>query len=94
MFIITLRFANKERAPALMDRHNAWIKPGFDDGVFLLVGSIRPDGGGVIMAHNAPRAAVEARVQSDPFVAGGVVHADIVEIAPNRTEDRLGFLKV
>lgn len=66
MFIITLRFANKERAPALMDRHNAWVKQGFDDGVFLLVGSIRPDGGGVIMAHNAPRAAIEARVQSDP----------------------------
>ncbi len=26
-----------------MDEHNAWIKQGFDDGVFLLVGSLQPN---------------------------------------------------
>ena len=39
MFVISLRFADKAKAASLMDGHNAWIQRGFDDGVFLLVGS-------------------------------------------------------
>ena len=39
MFIINLRFAqNKEKASAFMQEHNQWIKRGFDDKVFLMVG--------------------------------------------------------
>lgn len=93
MFVITLRFADKTKAPQLMDGHNAWIKRGFDDGVFLLVGSLQPNSGGVIFAHNMPFADIDARVRSDPFVAEGVVNAEIVEIAPARTDERLAFLK-
>lgn len=93
MFIVTLRFADKTKAPQFMDGHNAWIKRGFDDGVFLLVGGLQPNAGGAILAHNASRADVEARVQEDPFVAEGVVEADILEIAPGRTDERLAFLK-
>ena len=93
MFIITLRFADKTKAPQFMDEHNAWIKRGFDDGVFLLIGSLQPNAGGAIFAHNTSRAEVETRVQQDPFVVQGVVSADILEIAPGRTDDRLAFLK-
>lgn len=93
MFIVTLRFTDKTKAPQLMDSHNAWIKRGFDDGIFLLVGSLQPNAGGAILAHNISRAAIEACVQEDPFVAEGVVTADILEIAPGRTDDRLAFLK-
>ncbi|MBN9064616.1 MAG: hypothetical protein BGP06_13060 [Rhizobiales bacterium 65-9] len=93
MFVITLRFADKTKAPPLMDRHNAWIKRGFDEGVFLLVGSLQPNAGGAILAHNASFAEIEARVQDDPFVAQGVVSAEILDIAPARTDDRLAFLK-
>jgi uncharacterized protein YciI len=94
MFVITLRFADKTKAPPLMDGHNAWIKRGFDDGVFLLVGGLQPNAGGAVLAHNASRAEIEARVQEDPFVAEGVVQAEIVEITPGRTDERLAFLKV
>lgn len=94
MFVITLRFADKTKAPQLMDGHNAWIKRGFDDGVFLLVGGLQPNAGGAVLAHNASRAEIEARVQEDPFVAEGVVQAEIVEITPGRTDERLAFLKV
>lgn len=94
MLIITLRFADKTKASQLMDGHNAWIKRGFDDGVFLLVGSLQPNAGGVILAHNATPEAIDARVQDDPFVAEGVVSAEILTIAPGRTDDRLAFLKV
>jgi len=93
MFAITLRFADKGKASPLMDGHNAWIKRGFDDGVFLLVGSLQPAGGGMILAHGESREAIEARVQADPFVAEGVVRAEILAVAPGRTDERLAFLK-
>jgi uncharacterized protein YciI len=93
MFVVTLKFADKTKAPALMDAHNAWIQRGFDDGVFLLVGGIQPSLGGAILAHGAARNEVEARVREDPFVAEGVVVAEILEIAPGRVDPRLAFLK-
>lgn len=93
MFVITLRFADKTKASHFMDGHNAWIKQGFDDGVFLLVGSLSPNAGGVILAHNASAEEIEARIEDDPFVAEGVVSAEILAIAPGRADDRLAFLK-
>ena len=95
MFVVTLKFsANKAKAPALMEGHNAWLKRGFDEGIFLLSGSIQPSAGGAVLAHNTSRADLETRVRQDPFVVENVVNADILEIAPGRTDDRLAFLKV
>lgn len=93
MFVITLHFADKTKAPQFMEGHNAWIKRGFDDGVFLLVGSLQPNAGGAILAHNASPEQIKARVQDDPFVTEGVVSAEILAIAPGRTDERLAFLK-
>ncbi|UYN95657.1 MAG: hypothetical protein KIT25_01530 [Enhydrobacter sp.] len=93
MHVITLRFADKSKAPQFMDAHNAWIKRGFDDGVFLLTGSLQPNAGGMILAHNASREEIEARVQDDPFVAEGVVDAEILAVTPGRADERLAFLK-
>jgi len=93
MFIVTLRFADKTKAPQFMDGHNAWISRGFDDGVFLLVGSLQPNAGGAILAHNASPEEIEARVQEDPFVAEGIVSAQILAVTPGRTDERLTFLK-
>ncbi|MGN7956917.1 YciI family protein [Agrobacterium tumefaciens] len=93
MYAITLRFADRSKAPKFMDAHNDWIRRGFDEGVFLLVGSLQPNAGGAILAHNASRAEIEARIKDDPFVAEGVVSADILEFTPGRTDERLDFLK-
>lgn len=93
MFIVTLTFADKAKAPQFMDGHNAWIKRGFDEGVFLVTGSLQPNAGGAILAHTISRSDLEARVQEDPFVAQGVVSADILEITPGRVDERLAFLK-
>lgn len=93
MFIIFLKFAdNKSKAGQLMEGHNAWIKRGFDDGVFLLVGSLQPNLGGSVVAHNTSFAELQARVDSDPFVAEQVVTAEIMEINPSKTDPRLNFL--
>lgn len=94
MFLVTLRFsANKAKAAAFMEGHNAWIQRGFNDGIFLLTGNLQPSAGGAVLAHNVSRADLESRVKDDPFVAEDVVSAEIVEITPGRTDERLSFLK-
>jgi uncharacterized protein YciI len=94
MFVVTLKFSNnKGQSSQFMDGHKAWIKRGFDDGVFLLVGNLQPGLGGAIVAHQTSLPELQARVNGDPFVAENVVSADILEIAPSRTDDRLEFLR-
>ncbi|VAX01956.1 hypothetical protein MNBD_GAMMA22-2579 [hydrothermal vent metagenome] len=93
MFIITLKFSsNKARASQFMEGHNQWIEQGINDDVFLLVGSLQPNLGGVVMAHNTSLSELETRVNSDPFVVEDVVSAKIIEITPTKTDKRLGFL--
>lgn len=75
-----------------MDCHNAWISCGFDDGVFLLVGSLQPNLGGGIVAHNTTLSDLQSRVNNDPFVAENVVSAEILEITPAKVDKRLNFL--
>ena len=94
MFIVSLRFSeNKSQAGQYMEAHNAWIQQGFDDGIFLLVGSIQPNLGGAVVAHNTTRDDLEKRVALDPFVAQGVVSAEVMEITPARLDERLRFLQ-
>ena len=93
MFVVLLKFAaDKARAGEFMDAHKAWIKRGFDDGVFLMAGSLQPQLGGAIMAHNTSLPDLQGRVNEDPFVAENIVSADIHEITPAKTDERLGFL--
>lgn len=93
MFVVTLKFSdNKARAGELMDAHKTWIKQGFDQGLFLMVGSLQPNMGGGIIAHNTTREHLETFVSEDPFVAEGVVSAEILEITPARLDERLEFL--
>lgn len=93
MFVVLLRFSrNKGQAGRLMQDHKEWIKRGFDDGVFLVVGSLQPNLGGAIVAHDTSLPDLEQRVNEDPFVAEGVVSAEILEIAPSKADERLEFL--
>jgi uncharacterized protein YciI len=93
MFIVLLRFSsNESQASQFMERHNEWIKRGFDDGVFLLVGSLRPNLGGGIVAHNTSLSELHSRVNDDPFVAENIVSAEILEISPSKSDGRMAFL--
>ena len=93
MFIVLLRFSdNKGKAGEFMDGHKDWIKRGYEDGVFLLTGSLQPGLGGGILAHNTSRAELESRVEADPFVAENVVAAEILELDPSNAEPRLDVL--
>lgn len=75
-----------------MDAHKEWIKQGFDDGVFLVVGSLQPNLGGGIIAHDTSLSDLQDRVARDPFVVKNIVSAEILEITPARTDERLKFL--
>lgn len=93
MFVVLLTFSdNRERAGQFMEGHKAWLRQGFDDGVFLVAGSLQPGRGGAIVAHSSASEDRQARIARDPFVAEGVVNAEILEIGPAMADDRLAFL--
>ncbi len=75
-----------------MEGHKEWIKRGFDDGVFLLAGSLQPNLGGGIVAHDTSLSDLQSRVNTDPFVAENVVKAEILEISASKADARLNFL--
>jgi uncharacterized protein YciI len=94
MFVVALRFTeNRNQAALHMAAHRTWIQQGMEEGVFLLVGSLQPNSGGAIVAHNISRSALMDRVALDPFVVEGVVSAEVLEITPSMTDERLAFLK-
>lgn len=93
MFIVLLKFSdNRAKAVELMDGHKEWLNRGFNDKVFTLCGSLQPNLGGAVMAHNITLADLQARVNDDPFVANNVVTSEILEITPSEAEERLRFL--
>ena len=94
MFFVVLTFSNnKAMAPEYMEAHNDWISTGFADGVFLSVGSLKPEGGGAILAAHESREKIELRVSADPFVVNDVVTAEIFEVDVKRTVPELELLK-
>ena len=93
MFVVFLKFSeNKDQAGQHMDGHNAWLRQGFDDGVFALAGGLQPSAGGAILAYGVSAEDLQARIDEDPFVAENVVTAEINEISPAKFDDRLAFL--
>ncbi len=94
MFVVLLRFSgDKSRAGQFLEGHKEWIRRGFEDGVFLVAGSLQPNLGGGIVAHNTSLLDLRRRVNDDPFVAEAIVSAEIVELTPSRTDERLAFLQ-
>lgn len=93
MFVVFLKFSdNKGRAGEYMEGHKAWIKRGFDDSVFLLVGGLEPNRGGGIIAYNTSLNELQDRVNDDPFVVENIVSAEIYEITAANAYIRLKFL--
>lgn len=93
MFVVLLKFSdNKSNAGQHMEGHNDWIKRGINDNIFLLVGSLQPNKGGAIIAHNTSSQELQKRVNEDPFVKENVVSAEILEITPSKVDERLKFL--
>ncbi|MNL24033.1 hypothetical protein D3C87_1454510 [compost metagenome] len=69
-----------------------WLEQGFDDGVFILAGSIKPNLGGAIIAKNSSIELIKHRANQDPFVIEKIVESEVIEISPSKMDDRLSDL--
>jgi uncharacterized protein YciI len=93
MFVVLLKFAhNRAQAGQHMEAHKAWLQRGFDDGVFLVAGSLAGGAGGSIVAHGTTLEDLHERIGADPFVAEGVVAPEVIALTPSRADPRLAFL--
>lgn len=75
-----------------MDGHNSWLKKGFDQGYFLLAGSLTPNQGGGLLAYNLSKEELLDFINQDPFVSNNVVFPEVIEIDPAKTDSKLSFL--
>ncbi|NIM40279.1 MAG: hypothetical protein GTN84_03505 [Hydrogenophaga sp.] len=94
MHLVLLRFGpHRDRAAQHLAGHKAWLQRGFDDGVFVLAGSLGDAQGGAVLAHRESIGDLRERLAQDPFVAEAVVQAEIVAIEASRVDERLSFLQ-
>lgn len=75
-----------------MEEHKLWIKKGIEDNIFLLVGSIKPNLGGLIIVHNISLQELEEKIHKDPFIEHDIVKAEILEIELSIAHKNLAFL--
>ncbi|MGQ9368970.1 YciI family protein [Azospirillum sp. ST 5-10] len=93
MHIVLLNVSDdRAKAGAFLDGHREWLRRGFDDGVFLLAGSLPGGRGGAILAHGLSLAELSERVNADPFVVERLVQPEILTITPSMTDPRLKAL--
>ncbi len=93
MFILSLTYVKpNEEADKVMEPHMAWVKQGYDSGMFLASGRKVPRTGGVILAKGN-RAEIEAYVAADPFTAHGVAQYEVTEVALTTVVEGLEILK-
>lgn len=89
MFVIELSYkVDLAQIDAAMKPHVAWLQKHYAAGTFLASGRKVPRDGGIILATGADRAAIEAIVAEDPFVARGLADARVIEFrASQRAKD-------
>lgn len=90
MFIVTLTYtAPLARIDAYLEAHRAWLGEQYARGLFLMSGRKEPRDGGIIIAHAASRAELEAVLRDDPFAQAGVASYAITEFVPTMTAEAL-----
>jgi uncharacterized protein YciI len=76
---------------AQLPAHVAWLKQGFEQGLFVVAGRRTPRTGGVILSRGE-REAVEALAATDPFVTSGVATAEVVSFSASFAAPALAAL--
>ncbi len=90
MFVIELTYqAELSEIDAAMKAHVAWLDRHYAAGTFLVSGRKVPRDGGIIIACGTDRAAIEAIVGEDPFVARGLATARVVQFRASQRADGL-----
>jgi uncharacterized protein YciI len=95
MFIVLLTYTKPlDEVDRHLAAHRAWVKKGFEEGVFVLSGGQHPRTGGALLALGGDRATIQTRVDHDPFLEAGVATAQLIEVIPSTLDDRLDWLKL
>ncbi len=90
MFIVTLTYtAPLERIDAYLPAHRAWLDTLYARGLLLMSGRKEPRDGGILIAHAADRAELEAALRDDPFGQAGLATYAITEFVPTMTAEAL-----
>ncbi len=90
MFVIELTYTAPLTAiDAAMKTHVAWLDRNYASGTFIASGRKVPRDGGIILATCASRATLEALVAEDPFVAGSLATARLIEFRASQLADDL-----
>lgn len=86
MYIILIRYTKPLDE---VDRHRAahkeFLAEGFARGLFIVSGRQEPPVGGVILAKEMPREALEAFLQQDGYARAGVAEYEILRFEPVAT---------
>ncbi|OJF94516.1 YciI family protein [Pararhizobium antarcticum] len=94
MFILSLTYkTDLSDADRHMETHMAWVKSGYDKGLFLASGRKNPRTGGVILARGG-RPEIETMVAADPFTIHGIADYEITEFIATTTVPGLEDLKL
>jgi uncharacterized protein YciI len=90
VFVIELSYkSNLSEIDATMKAHVAWLDRHYAAGTFLVSGRKVPRDGGIIIACGGDRAAIEAIVREDPFVARGLAEARVIQFRASQRADDL-----
>jgi len=90
MFVIELTYkAALSEIDAAMKPHVDWLRRHYAAGTFFASGRKIPRDGGIILATSSDRAALEAIVREDPFVARGLAEVRLIEFRASQRADDL-----
>lgn len=90
LFVVVLTYIRPlEEVDAAGPAHVAWLRQGYDRGVFLVSGRRVPRTGGVIIAKAASLPEVEALMREDPFQRMGLATAQIVPFEANMLSEAM-----
>jgi len=94
MYLVILDYlAPLDEVDRYVAEHRLWVDAGYRDGIFLASGPQNPRCGGAILAHGLERAALDQRLDQDPFKSHGVASYRVVDLTVTRSDPRLDFLQ-
>ncbi len=91
MFVIELTYkVSLDEIDAAMKPHMAFLRKHYSAGTLVASGRKVPRDGGILLAVGDDRAAIEAIVRQDPFVARGLADYRIIEFRVSQLADDAG----
>ena len=84
-FIVEITYtAPLETIATVVDRHRAFLKIGYDEGLLLFSGPQNPKTGGLVVARAESLEAIQAFFAKDPFATENVGSYRFIEFGPVR----------